>query len=253
MVNPEKTEAVYDARVLGKSRMLVLGMQHLFAMFGATVLVPAITGLNVSTTLLFAGLGTLLFHLITGRKVPAFLGSSFAFLGSMGAAFAGAVSTAAGFAGLFIGAAFAGLVYVVFALIVKFAGVKWIDKLMPPVIIGPIVAIIGLSLAGNAIGDMTGAGYLGLVCALVTLFTVIISSVYGTKGMKLVPFIIGIGAGGDVDGQVLVLHDMLGMTKGFSPRFLRRYADLNAIINEAVSHYVEDVKSCDFPNANEQY
>ena len=92
MSNPEKMDAVYDAKTLGTPKVLVLGLQHMFAMFGATVLVPAITGLNVSTTLLCAGLGTLLFHLITGRKVPAFLGSSFAFLGSMAAAFAGGVS-----------------------------------------------------------------------------------------------------------------------------------------------------------------
>jgi hypothetical protein len=135
------------------------------------------------------------YQLFTKFRSPVFLGSSFAFLGSMFAAFAGAASVSIGYIGLIVGAVFAGLVYVILALIVKFAGVEWINKLMPPVIIGPVVAIIGLSLAGNAVGDMTSAGYLGLVCALVTLFAVIISSVYGTKGMKLVPFIIGIGAG----------------------------------------------------------
>jgi uracil permease len=113
----------------------------------------------------------------------------------MFAAFAGAASVSIGYIGLIIGAVFAGLVYVVLALIIKFAGVEWINKLMPPVIIGPIVAIIGLSLAGNAVGDMMSAGYLGLICALVTLFTVIICSVYGGKGIRLIPFIIGIGAG----------------------------------------------------------
>ena len=139
-----------------------------------------------------------------------FLGSSFAFLGSMFAAFAGAVSVEAGHAGLIIGAIFAGLVYVVIAIVVKFAGVKWIDKLMPPVVIGPTVAIIGLSLSGNAIGDMLkfaefdaansvyvmGAkGWIGLICALATLLTVMICSVYGKKMTKLIPFIIGILAG----------------------------------------------------------
>ena len=113
----------------------------------------------------------------------------------MFAAFAGAISVSVGYFGLIIGAVFAGLVYVVLALIVKFVGVDWINKLMPPVIIGPIVAIIGLSLAGNAVGDMMSEGYLGLICALITLFTVIICSVYGSKRIKLIPFIIGIGAG----------------------------------------------------------
>ena len=113
----------------------------------------------------------------------------------MFAAFAGAASVSVGYIGLIIGAVFAGLVYVILALIVKFAGVGWIDKLMPPVIIGPIVAIIGLSLAGNAVSDMLSMGYLGLICALVTLFVVIICSVYGGKNIKLIPFIIGIGAG----------------------------------------------------------
>ena len=155
-VSKENTKAevlgetgIYEARTLGMPKMVLLGLQHMFAMFGATILVPMLTGLDVSTTLLFAGLGTLLFHLISGRKVPAFLGSSFAFLGSMFAAFAGAVSVEAGHVGLIIGAAFAALVYVIIAIVVKFAGVRWINYLMPPVVIGPTVAIIGLSLAGR--------------------------------------------------------------------------------------------------------
>jgi uracil permease len=151
--------------------------------------------MTASAALFGAGVGTLVYQAFTKFRSPVFLGSSFAFLGSMFAAFAGAASVSIGYIGLIAGAVFAGLVYVILALIVKFAGVEWINKLMPPVIIGPVVAIIGLSLAGNAVGDMTSAGYLGLVCALVTLFVVIISSVYGTKGMKLVPFIIGISAG----------------------------------------------------------
>jgi len=113
----------------------------------------------------------------------------------MFAAFAGGASMALGFLGLILGAAFAGLVYVIIALIIRKAGVEWINKLMPPVIIGPIVAIIGLSLAGNAVGDMLSASYLGFLCALITLFTVILTSVYGSKNLKLVPFIIGIAAG----------------------------------------------------------
>ena len=176
---------------------ILYAFQQLLAIVAATIAVPAIVGngMTASAALFGAGVGTLVYQLFTKFRSPVFLGSSFAFLGSMFAAFSGAASVSIGYIGLIVGAVFAGLVYVIFALIVKFAGVEWINKLMPPVIIGPIVAIIGLSLAGNAVGDMMGAGYLGLACALVTLFTVIISSVYGTKGMKLVPFIIGIGAG----------------------------------------------------------
>lgn len=176
---------------------IIYAFQQLLAIVAATIAVPAIVGngMTASAALFGAGVGTLVYQLFTKFRSPVFLGSSFAFLGSMFAAFAGAVSVSVGYIGLIFGAVFAGLVYVILAIIVKFAGVKWIDKLMPPVIIGPIVAIIGLSLAGNAVGDMLSAGYLGLVCALVTLFVVIICSVYGGKGIKLIPFIIGIGAG----------------------------------------------------------
>ncbi len=176
---------------------IIYAFQQLLAIVAATIAVPAIVGngMTASAALFGAGVGTLVYQLFTRFRSPVFLGSSFAFLGSMFAAFAGAASISVGYIGLIIGAVFAGLVYVVFALIVKFAGVEWINKLMPPVIIGPIVAIIGLSLAGNAVGDMMSAGYLGLACALVTLFTVIICSVYGGKGIRLIPFIIGIGAG----------------------------------------------------------
>ena len=176
---------------------IVYAFQQLLAIVAATIAVPAIVGngMTASAALFGAGIGTLVYQLFTKFRSPVFLGSSFAFLGSMFAAFAGAASVSIGYIGLIFGAVFAGLVYVILAIIVKFAGVKWIDKLMPPVIIGPIVAIIGLSLAGNAVGDMMSAGYLGLVCALVTLFVVIICSVYGGKGIKLIPFIIGIGAG----------------------------------------------------------
>ena len=176
---------------------IVYAFQQLLAIVAATIAVPAIigNGMTASAALFGAGVGTLVYQLFTKFRSPVFLGSSFAFLGSMFAAFAGAASVSVGYIGLIFGAVFAGLVYVILAIIVKFAGVKWIDKLMPPVIIGPIVAIIGLSLAGNAVGDMLSADYLGLVCALVTLFVVIICSVYGGKGIKLIPFIIGIGAG----------------------------------------------------------
>ena len=191
---------------------LVFALQQLLAILAATIAVPTIigNGMSQSAALFGAGAGTLVYLLFTKFRSPVFLGSSFAFLGSMAAAFAGALTTAdknKGFAGLIIGAAMAGLVYVVIALVVKFAGVKWISKLMPPVVIGPTVAIIGLSLAGNAIGDLTKGSvldaaqnpvanpYLALICGLVTLFVVIICSVFGKKMAKLIPFIIGIVAG----------------------------------------------------------
>ena len=130
MENQNKVqEAVYDARTLGTPKMLLLGVQHLFAMFGATVLVPAITGLNVSTTLLFAGLGTLLFHLITGRKVPAFLGSSFAFLGAYGLVTASGQNIPLTYSGF--GVAVAGLLYLVLALFFKIFGVKKVMRFFP--------------------------------------------------------------------------------------------------------------------------
>ena len=191
-------------------QMVVFAFQQLLAILAATIAVPAIVGngMSQSAALFGAGVGTIVYLLFTKFKSPVFLGSSFAFLGSMFAAFAGAVSANAGYAGILLGAVFAGLVYVIIALIVKFAGVKWINKLMPAVVIGPTVAIIGLSLAGNAIGDalhgavndgsayvMNASGWVNLICALVTLFTVIICSVYGKKMAKLIPFIIGIVAG----------------------------------------------------------
>ena len=192
------------------SQVLIFAFQQLLAILAATIAVPAIVGngMSQSAALFGAGVGPLVYLAFTGMKSPVFLGSSFAFLGSMFAAFAGAATVEAGYAGIIIGAIFAGLVYVVIALVVKFAGVKWIGKLMPPVVIGPTVAIIGLSLAGNAIGDalkfaeldggvyaMGAKGWLGFICALVTLFTVMICSVYGKKMAKLIPFVIGILAG----------------------------------------------------------
>ena len=191
------------------TKVLVFAVQQLLAIMAATIAVPAIIGNGMSQTaaLFGAGVGTIVYLLFTKSKSPVFLGSSFAFIGSMFAAFGGAASAAAGYLGLIIGAIFAGLVYVVIALVIKHVGTQWIEKLMPPVVIGPTVAIIGLSLAGNAIGDLQTGGlktilgtsvcspYIAIVCGLVTLFTVIICSVYGKKFMKMIPFIIGIGAG----------------------------------------------------------
>lgn len=190
-------------------RTIVYAFQQLLAILAATIAVPAIigNGMSQSAALFGAGVGTLVYLLFTKFKSPVFLGSSFAFLNSMSVAFAGGVAMSLGYLGLIIGAVMAGIVYVILALVVKFAGVKWINKIMPPVVVGPTVAIIGLSLSGNAIGDLTkgsvltasGASaaspYVALLCGLVTLAVVVICSVYGSKSLKLIPFIIGILAG----------------------------------------------------------
>ncbi len=190
-------------------QLIVFAFQQLLAILAATIAVPTIVGngMSQSAALFGAGVGTIVYLLFTKFNSPVFLGSSFAFIGSMLAAFAGAVSVEAGYVGIIFGALFAGLVYVIIAIVVKFAGVNWINKLMPAVVIGPTVSIIGLSLAGNAISDLmkgkvvdlegasVASPYVALVCGLVTLFTVIICSVYGKKMAKLIPFIIGILAG----------------------------------------------------------
>lgn len=210
-------------------RLLLFSLQQLLAILAATIAVPMIVGngMQPSAALFGAGVGTIVYLLFTRFKSPVFLGSSFAFLGSMGAAFAGGVSMSLGYLGLLIGAVFAGLVYVIIAIIVKFAGTKWIDKIMPAVVIGPTVAIIGLSLAGNAIGDlMSGSAmhniisgttievvngveqivpkiisvayanqFIALLCGLVTLGVTIACSVYGKRMVKMIPFVIGILSG----------------------------------------------------------
>ena len=196
-------------------RLILFALQQLLAILAATIAVPMIVGngMQPSAALFGAGVGTIVYLLFTKFRSPVFLGSSFAFLGSMAAAFAGGVSMSLGYLGLLIGAVLAGLVYVVIAVIVKFAGTKWIDKIMPAVVIGPTVAIIGLSLAGNAVKDIvsTGFGYasvaesggyimnttswLSLVCGLTTLAVTIVCSVYGKNMLKMIPFIIGILSG----------------------------------------------------------
>ena len=192
-------------------QLLIFAIQQLLAIMAATIAVPAIVGngMSASAALFGAGAGTIVYQLFTKFKSPVFLGSSFAFIGSMLAAFAGATSAAMGFLGIIIGAILAGLVYVVIAIIVKIAGVNWINKLMPPVVIGPTVALIGLSLASAAIKDtvsyaatdangsfiMNTHAWVSLICALVTLLVVTICSTYGKKMAKLIPFIIGILAG----------------------------------------------------------
>ena len=203
---------VYDIKDKPKfSKMLVFAIQQLLAIIAATIAVPAIVGngMSASAALLGAGVGTIVYQLFTKFRSPVFLGSSFAFIGSMSAAFAGAVSVSLGYLGLLIGAFCAGAVYVVIALVVKLVGVGWINKLMPAAVIGPTVAIIGLSLAGAAIKDvfsygpqdgngafiMTGNIWASFVCAMVTLVVVVLASTYGKKMTKLIPFIIGVLAG----------------------------------------------------------
>ena len=188
MDNKNITEAVYDANSLGKSRMFVLGLQHMFAMFGATVLVPAITGLNVSTTLLFAGLGTLLFHLITGRKVPAFLGSSFAFLGAYGLVMASGREIPLTYSSF--GVAVAGLMYLVLAVFFKQFGAKKVMRYFPPIVTGPIIICIGLSLAGSAITNCQS----NWLVALVAIAVVVVCNIWGKGMVKIVPILLGVVA-----------------------------------------------------------
>ncbi|MBQ8433306.1 MAG: uracil-xanthine permease [Clostridia bacterium] len=206
----QKSNLIYniqDKPPFGKT--LIFALQQLLAIMAATIAVPAIigNGMSAAAALFGAGAGTLIYLLFTKFKSPVFLGSSFAFLGSMGAAFAGATTVELGYLGLILGAIFAGLVYVVIAFVVKRVGTGWISKVMPPQVIGPTVAIIGLSLSGNAVGDLFKGSvvdatltpvanpYVALVCGLVTLFVVIICSLYGKKMISMIPFIMGILAG----------------------------------------------------------
>lgn len=190
-------------------RLIIFALQQLLAIMTATLVVPVVinqacqTTMDSAAALFGAGIGTLVYIAFTQKKCPVFLGSSFAFIGSMIAAFAGGVSMSLGYLGLIIGAIFAGLVYVVIAIIVKFAGVSWIDKIMPVAVIGPTVALIGLSLAGNAVGDITkgsvpdvsASPLITVLCGLITLIITIICSTYGKKTTRLIPFIFGILGG----------------------------------------------------------
>ena len=184
-------------------QMLLFALQQVLAILAATILVPAIigNGMSQSAALFGAGVGTIVYQLFTKFKSPVFLGSSFAFIGSMLAAFGGAVSVSAGFAGLLLGAIFAGLVYVIIAIVVKLVGVNWINKLMPPVVIGPTVALIGLSLAVNAVNDLkvgkvmvdgvsAASPYVALIIGIITLLSIFCFSVYGKKMIKLITFVL---------------------------------------------------------------
>lgn len=231
-------------------QLLIFAFQQLLAIMAATIAVPAIVdnGMSASAALFGAGVGTIVYQLFTKFKSPVFLGSSFAFIGSMCAAFAGATTAAKGFLGIILGAVFAGLVYVVIAVIIKFAGVNWINKLMPPVVIGPTVALIGLSLAGAAVKDavdgngstvfdaankvyiMDTHAWLALICALVTLAVVVICSTYGKKMAKLIPFIIGILSGYTVAG----IFTVIGVVTGREAFIILDLAPFQALVENGV-------------------
>ena len=186
MYDSETTNAVYDARTLGKSQVFILGLQHMFAMFGATVLVPAITGLNVSTTLLCAGLGTLLFHLITGMKIPAFLGSSFAFLGAYGLVTATGQTIPLTYSSF--GVAVAGLMYLVLALFFKIFGTNKVMRFFPPIVTGPVIISIGLTLSGTAIQSCSS----NWLVALVAIAVVVACNIWGKGMIKIIPILLGV-------------------------------------------------------------
>ena len=191
MAKPEKTtEAVYDARSLGTPKMLLLGVQHLFAMFGATVLVPALTGLDVATALFFAGIGTLLFHLITGRKVPAFLGSSFAFIGGYNAirTMADGSTNDALLPYACFGVACAGLVYLAVALLFKIFGAKKVMRYFPPIVTGPVIICIGLTLSNSAVNNCANNWWIALVAILI----VVIANIFGKGMIKIIPILLGV-------------------------------------------------------------
>ena len=228
------------------SKLLVFAIQQLLAIIAATIAVPAIVGngMSASAALFGAGIGTLVYQLFTKFRSPVFLGSSFAFIGSMSAAFAGATSMSLGYLGLLIGAIFAGLVYVVIALVIKFVGVAWINKLMPTVVIGPTVALIGLSLSSAAINDvfsygpktgngefiMSGSIWASVICALVTLAVVTLCSTYGKKMTKLIPFIIGVLAG----YAVALVFTIIGYAAGIDALKVIDFAPFTNLVADGV-------------------
>ena len=192
-------DAIYDARELGIPRMLVLGLQHLFAMFGATVLVPILVTkyglpLSIQTTLLFAGLGTLLFHLCTKLKVPAFLGSSFAFLGGFEAVASLDVGKFAGMSGeeklpyALGGIVVAGALYLILALLFKLLGPQKVMRFFPPIVTGPIIILIGLNLSGSAIANASTCWWL----ALVAIAIIVVANIWGKGMVKIIPILLGV-------------------------------------------------------------
>lgn len=226
----------------GFDKIVLFAIQQLLAIMAATIAVPAIVGngLSASAALFGAGVGTIIYLLFTKSSSPVFLGSSFAFIGSMFSAFGGAASISIGYWGLIIGALMAGIVYIIIAAIVKVFGVEWINKLMPPVIIGPTVAIIGLSLSGNAIGDLMkssvegGSTYVALICGLITLGVTMLCSTYGKKIGRLIPFIIGILAG----YLAASIFAAIGKATGNSSLIVINYDALTSLDFHTVAAYV---------------
>ena len=238
---------IYDVEDKPKfGRLVVFAIQQLLAIMAATLVVPVIINSNAglegadamstAAALFGAGVGTIVYLLFTKFKSPVFLGSSFAFIGSMTAAFAGAASVAVGYLGLLLGAIFAGLVYVVIAIVVKLVGVNWINKLMPAVVIGPTVAIIGLSLAGNAVGDLQvanagGSTLIAVLCGLITLIVTMLCSTYGKQTLKLIPFIIGILAG----YAVAAIFTAIGYAAGVDALKITNFAPITALVANGVN------------------
>ena len=192
MTTQTQSQAIYDARTLGTGKMLTLGLQHMFAMFGATVLVPVITGLSMSATLLFAGLGTLIFHLCTKMKVPAFLGSSFAFLGGYATVvqlgMAGGLSQAQALPYACIGVFCAGLMYFILAGLFAAFGPKKVMRFFPPIVTGPIIIAIGLTLSGSAIQNCTQNWWI----ALLAIAIIIVCNIWGKGMVKIIPILLGV-------------------------------------------------------------
>lgn len=227
-------------------QLVVFAIQQLLAIMAATLVVPVIVSSNAGLTgedamstaaaLFGAGVGTLVYVFFTQRKSPVFLGSSFAFIGSMSAAFAGAATVAVGYLGLIIGAVFAGLVYVVIALIVKLVGVGWINRLMPAVVIGPTVAIIGLSLASSAISDLQktnvegGSTLIAVLCGIITLIVTVVCSTYGKKTAKMIPFIIGILCGYVIAG----IFTAIGFAADIDALKISDFSSISALVSDGV-------------------
>ena len=254
-------EGIYDARELGAGRMFVLGFQHMFAMFGATVLVPILTGLDVSTTLLFAGLGTLLFHLITGGIVPAFLGSSFAFLGGY-ATIAPMIDGQPNHEMLpyaCFGVACAGLVYVVLSALFKAFGAKKVMRFFPPIVTGPIIIAIGLNLSSSAINNCAQNWWI----AMVAIVIIIAANIWGKGMIKIIPILLGVvGAyivaliAGKVDFTEVAGADFVGLQKFVIAKFdvtsilvmapiaiaamMEHIGDVSAISSTTGKNFIED-------------
>ena len=257
---------IYDARQLGTPKMLLLGLQHMFAMFGATVLVPALTGLDVATALLFAGIGTLLFHLLTGGKVPAFLGSSFAFIGGYNAI--RTIGTAADGSPIYdnallpyacFGVLIAGLMYVILSVLFKTFGVKKVMRFFPPIVTGPIIILIGLNLSGTAIGNASTNWWL----ALVAIAVIIVANIWGKGMIKIIPILLGVVVSyvvalitGQVDFAAMREADIVGLQQFVIAKFditsilvmapiaiaamMEHIGDISAISSTTGKNFIED-------------